>query len=158
MPHSYDDLIREATARVREIFPWELAPKIGESKDLLLIDVREYGEFEQFHIPNSLNVPRGVLEQACEWDYDETVPELAGRRDRPIIVICRSGKRSILAADVMLRMGFSDVTSLKLGVRGWNDSELALHDMAGTHLDPDQVDALLVPKLRDDQRAPKQSQ
>jgi rhodanese-related sulfurtransferase len=140
---------------VRETFPWELAPLLGSSNNLLLIDVREPSEFVQFHIPGSINVPRGVLEQSCEWGYDETVPELAGGRNRSIVVICRSGKRSILAADVMLRMGFADAISLKLGVRGWNDSELTLQDINGTHLDPDFVDTLFMSKLREEQRAPK---
>jgi rhodanese-related sulfurtransferase len=121
----------------------------------LLIDVREPSEFVQFHIPGSINVPRGVLEQSCEWGYDETVPELAGGRNRSIVVICRSGKRSILAVDVMLRMGFADAISLKLGVRGWNDSELTLQDINGTHLDPDFVDTLFMSTLREEQRAPK---
>ena len=69
--------------------------------------------------PVRLTSRRGVLEQSCEWDYDETVPELAAGREQEIVVICRSGKRSVLAADMMLRMGFGNVVSLKTGVRGW---------------------------------------
>jgi hypothetical protein len=36
------------------------------------------------HIAGALNVPRGVLEATCEWDYDDTVSALAAARERPI--------------------------------------------------------------------------
>ena len=98
---SYDDLVNDCLDRVKELFPWDLIDEVEADKDLLLIDVSEPSEFSRAHIPNSLNVPRGILESACEYDYDETEPELARGRDREIIVICRSGKRSVLAADVI---------------------------------------------------------
>ena len=100
-------------------------------------------------------MPRGVLEQSCEWDYDETVPELAGGREQTIVVICRSGKRSVLAADMLLRMGFTNVVSLKTGVRGWNDYEQPLQDANSEALDADTGEELLAPRLRLEQRKPK---
>jgi len=57
----------------------------------LVLDRPRAGRVRQLQIPGSINVPRGVLEQACEWDYEETVPELAGRHGRKIVVVCRSG-------------------------------------------------------------------
>jgi rhodanese-related sulfurtransferase len=155
MAQRYDDLISDALTRVSEIFPWDLNRMLNSSNELLLLDVREPSEFALLHLPNSINVPRGILEQSCEWNYDETVPELANGRDRPIIVICRSGKRSVLAADVMLKMGFNNVVSLKLGVRGWNDSELTLQNSDGGQLNPEEVDTLLASQLRNDQRQPQ---
>lgn len=83
------------------------------------------------------------------------MPELVAKREREIVVICRSGKRSALAADVMQKMGFAKVVSLKTGVRGWNDYEPPLVDENGNALDADAVDVLLVPRLRSDQRKPK---
>ncbi|GAB4120027.1 MAG: rhodanese-like domain-containing protein [Sideroxydans sp.] len=152
---SYDELVEEARARVKEITPWDLDRALAAGSTPLLLDVREAAEFAALHIPGSLNVPRGVLEQSCEWDYDETVPQLAGGREREIVVICRSGKRSVLAADVMQRMGFSNVVSLKLGIRGWNDAELPLRDADGRMIDADTGDQLLVSSVRPEQRKPK---
>jgi rhodanese-related sulfurtransferase len=86
---------------VKEIMPWDLSRTLAAGNKPLLLDVREPVEFALLHIPDSINVPRGVLEQSCEWDYDETVPELVAEREREIVVICRSGKRSALAADVI---------------------------------------------------------
>ncbi len=152
MTKSYNDLVKDAQARVHEILPWDLHPLLQSKNNLLLLDVREPIEFSKCHIPHSINVPRGILEQSCEWNYDETVPELADGRAREIIVICRSGKRSVLAADVMLKMGFTQAISLKLGVRGWNDAEFSLQSEQGRLLDPDEVDVLLTPHLQSNQR------
>jgi rhodanese-related sulfurtransferase len=155
----YIDLVVDALTRVKEVMPWDLAKRLeGEGDDApLLLDIREPAEFALLHIPGSLNVPRGVLEQSCEWDYDETVPMLATGRNMEIVVICRSGYRSVLAADVMQQMGFSNVVSLRLGMRGWNDAELPLESGEGKPLDADTGDELLAPRVRPEQRKPKDS-
>ena len=151
----YDDLIAEAIAHVKEIMPWDLSRAIASGSKPILLDVREPSEFALLRIPDSINVPRGVLEQSCEWDYDETVPELAARREQEIVVICRSGMRSVLAADTLLRMGYTNVVSLKTGVRGWNDNEQPLVNANGEVIDADTGDVLLAPRLRPEQRKPK---
>lgn len=151
----YINFVDDALSRVREIQPWDLSRQLAAGRELILLDVREPLEFGTLHIPGSINVPRGVLEQSCEWDFDETVPELACAHERGIIAICRSGYRSVLAADVMQQMGFMRVMSLKSGVRGWNDFEQPLVDAAGNTVDADVADELLMSKLRPDQRKPK---
>jgi rhodanese-related sulfurtransferase len=153
----YDDLINEALTRVKEIMPWDLSRALAAGGKPMLLDIREAAEFDSLRIPGSINVPRGVLEQSCEWDYDETVPELASSREQEIVVICRSGKRSVLAADVLLKMGFSNVVSLKTGVRGWSDYEQPMTNAKGEELDADDGDVLLAPRLRPEQRKPKQT-
>jgi rhodanese-related sulfurtransferase len=152
---SYDDLVAESLKRVSEIMPWDLSRALAAGNKPLLLDVREPAEFAMLRIPDSINVPRGVLEQSCEWDYDETVPELVAGREREIVVICRSGKRSVLAADMMQRIGFSNVVSLKTGVRGWNDYEQPMTNANGEALDADAVDELLAPRVKPEQRKPK---
>lgn len=152
----YDDLVNDALMRVKEVMPWDLAKRLEGEADAapLLLDVREPAEFEALHIPGSINVPRGVLEQSCEWDFDETVPQLAAGRSAEIVVICRSGKRSVLAADVMQQLGFANVISLRLGIRGWNDAELPMENSAGQAVDADMGDELLAPRVRPEQRKP----
>ncbi len=151
----YDELIADALTRVKEIMPWDLDRRLKAGDMPRLLDVREPSEFAALRIPGSINVPRGVLEQACEWDYDETVPELVTDRARETVVICRSGRRSALAADVMQQLGFTNVISLKLGVRGWNDAELPLVDANGNAVDADAGDVLLASRVRPEQRRPK---
>jgi rhodanese-related sulfurtransferase len=140
---------------VREVTPWDFGRRYKNGDVPLLLDIREPAEFAALRIPGSINVPRGILEQSCEWDYDETVPELVNGRDREIVVICRSGKRSVLAADTMQQMGFSDVVSLKLGIRGWNDAELPMEDANGTPVDADAGDELLASRIKPEQLKPK---
>jgi len=153
----YADLIADALTRVKEIQPWDLSRQLAEGRELVLLDVREPAEFASLRIPGAINVPRGVLEQSCEWDFDETVPMLAAGRGLDIVVICRSGYRSALVADVMQQMGYSRVVSLKTGVRGWNDFEQPLVDAAGDPVDADTADMLLGPHLRPDQRNPNKA-
>jgi len=151
----YADFLADAQRRVREIQPWDLRGQLGRDPSPLVLDVREPAEFALARIPGSINVPRGVLEQACEWDFDETVPDLASRPERPIVVVCRSGNRSVLAADVMQEMGFADVVSLRTGVRGWNDFEQPLVDGRGLAVDADEADRRLGPNLRPGQQRPR---
>ncbi len=159
MPHRptmkrYTELVADCLQTVPEIMPWDLAAQLRGPQPPLLLDIREPDEFSALHIAGSLHVPRGLLESACDWDYDDTVPALAGGRDRAIVVICRSGNRSVLAAHTMQQMGFGKVVSLKTGVRGWNDFEQPLVDAAGQAVDIDQADALLASRVRPEQRRP----
>ncbi len=150
----YADLLADALQRVREIQPWDLSKQLASDEPPVVLDVREPAEFALARIPGSINVPRGVLEQACEWDYEETVPELASHSTQAIVVVCRSGNRSILAADVMRLMGFADVVSLATGVRGWNDFEQPLVDATGHTVAGDEAERVLAPRVRPEQRRP----
>lgn len=153
----YADLVADALTRVKEIQPWELSKQLDAGSKPVLLDVREPAEFATLHIPGAINVPRGVVEQSCEWDFDETMPLLAAGRGLDIVVICRSGYRSALVADVMQQMGYTGVVSLKTGVRGWNDFEQPLVDASGNPVDTDAADELLGPHLRPEQFKPKKS-
>jgi rhodanese-related sulfurtransferase len=119
----------------------------------MVLDVREPYEFDAMHIEGSLNVPRGILETACEYDYEETVPELAASRNREIVIVCRSGNRSILAAWTMQQLGYNHVASLKTGLRGWNDYEQGLVDARGRQVEIDAADDYFMPRLRPEQHS-----
>lgn len=148
-------LVSDCLKDVREIMPWDLAERLEENPGLLIVDVREPYEFDAMRIEGSLNVPRGILESACEWDYEETEPELVEAREREVVVVCRSGYRSVLAANSMLLLGYKDVTSLKTGLRGWKDYEQPLVDADGKAVDLDEADEYFTPRLREDQLRPR---
>jgi len=84
-------------------------PSVGDT--LLLIDVRENDEFRSGHIPNARGVGRGIL----EYHIDEIAPDTS----TPIVLYCRGGKRSILAAASIIEMGYENVSSLIGGYRAW---------------------------------------
>jgi rhodanese-related sulfurtransferase len=149
------ELIRNCLTDVREIMPWDLEQRLAENPALLVVDVREPHEFDAMHIEGSVNVPRGILESACEWDYEETVPELVQAREREVVVVCRSGYRSVLAANSLQVLGYRNVASLQTGLRGWKDYEQPLVDAAGEDVDLDDADVYFTPKLRPEQQRPK---
>ncbi len=77
-----------------------------------VVDVREPDEWagELGHIPQAELVPlAGVERAASEW-----------KADQPILLVCRSGRRSARAGEALLKMGFRDVTNLEGGMLAWN--------------------------------------
>ena len=123
---TYKTMVAKVAPLVKELFPWEVIEQQEQGKDFLFVDVRCPSEYQVMQIEGSLNVPRGILEVACDYGYEETEPEVVEARDRNIVLICRSGNRSILAANTMQQMAYKHVYSLKTGLRGWNDYELPL--------------------------------
>jgi len=155
---SYDLLVEHALSEISELAPWDLEEALGDltEDDLrpLLIDVREPYEFALGFIDGSLNVPRGILEAACDYGFAETVVELVEARPRPVVVICRSGRRSALAAQTLRALGYRDVKSLKLGVKGWNDSDYPLSDVLGSVVDGEVAEEHLTPEITPEQLGP----
>jgi rhodanese-related sulfurtransferase len=152
---TYKDLVAQIAPQIKEYFPWDIEEKLNSDDDILFLDVRENQEYDTMHIEDSLHVPRGILETAVEWDHEETEPELVEARDRDIVVVCRSGSRSIFAAYTLMQMGYKHVSSLKTGLRGWNEYDLPLVDMEGNQVDPELGDKYFANKLLDFQRKPQ---
>jgi rhodanese-related sulfurtransferase len=151
---NFIELVRVCLTEVREIMPWDLEERMTENPELMIVDVREPYEFDAMHIAGSVNVPRGILESACEWDYEETVPELVRARDQEIVVVCRSGYRSVLAAHAMQVLGYGNVVSLQTGLRGWKDYDQPLEDGDGNDVDLDDADLYFTPRIRPEQMRP----
>jgi rhodanese-related sulfurtransferase len=126
MRQSAQQLVTEARARIREIDAVELASL--RARGVPVIDVREPAEFAAGHVPGAASIPRGVLE--FEVDGHPAVnglrdPALA-HRDRPVVLYCRSGGRSALAAEALLRLGFSQPLSLAGGFVAGSDEGRAV--------------------------------
>ena len=116
------DLVAAAKARIREIDHAEL--EALRAKGAPLVDVREPGEFAEGRIPGAVNIPRGVLE--FEVDGHPAVncikdPALS-HRELPVILSCRSGARSALAAAALKDLGFAEPMSLAGGFMGWSSA------------------------------------
>lgn len=152
---TYKELVAQLLPGVKELFPWDLGELEAQGERFLYLDVRCPSEYQVMHIEGSLNVPRGILEVACDYGYEETEPELVEARERKVLVICRSGNRSILAAHTMQLMGFRDVYSLKTGLRGWNDYELPLVHANGNPVDIEVADRYFTSQVSDEQLGPR---
>ena len=152
---TFADLIAALLGDVDEEFPWDVEERCSKGESLLIVDVREHSEYATMHIEGSLHVPRGILESACEYNYEETIPELVESRDRDIVVVCRSGYRSVLAAYTMQLMGYKRVSSMKTGLRGWNDYELPLVNISRQPVTVEDADEFFTTRLRPEQESPK---
>ena len=113
MSRSYQDLLAEAREQIPEIDAAGLAESLAGDAPPLVVDVREQSEWDEGYIPGSVHVPRGVLES-----------RIAGvaRPDRNIVLSCAVGNRSLLAAQTLREMGYTNVGSLAGGFRGWAES------------------------------------
>jgi rhodanese-related sulfurtransferase len=151
----FTDLVSECLPSISEEFPWDVEVRLRADAPPLILDIREPDEYSTMHIEDSLHVPRGILESACEYDYEETVRELVQARTREIVVVCRSGNRSALAAFTMQLMGYQKVSSMKTGLRGWNDYELPLVNTNGQTVAVDEADEFFTTRLRPDQMKPR---
>jgi rhodanese-related sulfurtransferase len=151
---TFADLVADHLGDVEEEFPWDIEERSSKGQSPLIVDVREHHEFSAMHIEGSLHAPRGILESACEYNYEETIPELVEARDRDIVVVCRSGNRSVLAAFTMQLMGYRHTRSMKTGLRGWNDYELPLVNAGSQRVTVEDADEFFTTRLRPDQSGP----
>jgi sulfur dioxygenase len=91
----------------------------------LIIDVREPEEFALGHIENAINIPRGVLEFRTDENYPGTVRSLSDKSTN-IILYCRSGGRSALAAQSLSKIGYKSVFSMAGGFIAWEEEKLPI--------------------------------
>lgn len=145
---TFKQLVSEREKLIKEIMPWDLEQKLSGDHQPLVLDIREAEEFAAMHIAGSVNVPRGILEAACDYGYSETLPLLAEARAKEVVVVCRSGNRSVLAAYTMQLMGYENVISLKTGLKGWNDYEQPLVDQNREKVDRDRAEVFFSPKIK----------
>jgi rhodanese-related sulfurtransferase len=118
------DLVAEARRQIREISPEDLAAAIDEGEPWLLVDLREPYEYERLHVPDSILVPRGLLEGAVESNSPHRIDTLCAARDRPVALLCATGARSALAAVVLQQMGFANVVNVAGGIELWEGEDL----------------------------------
>ncbi len=81
--------------------------------NIVVVDVREASEYGAAHIDKTLLVTRGVLEFKIG-----AIPELADK-SKAVLVYCRSGGRSALAAQTMQQLGYNNVLSMAGGFDAW---------------------------------------
>lgn len=111
MPVTRDDLLNTARQNIR-IIDAEQAQPMLENQSIVL-DVREPAEFDMGHLPNAINIPRGLLEFMVG-----NHPALQDMQSA-VLVYCKNGGRSTLACDLLVRMGFDNSVMLAGGFDNW---------------------------------------
>lgn len=104
-------LVAEAKMQIQELSLDEAQQGIDQAD--VLIDVREPEEFSAGHLPNAINIPRGLLEFQME-----STPQLASR-DKKIVLYCKTSGRAALAVNSLKSMGYHSVFSIAGGFDAW---------------------------------------
>lgn len=107
--------VAEAKASVENLGPDDIAEE--RRRGALLVDLREPAELEDGMLEGAVHAPRGMVEfyadPASPYHREEFQP------DRRIVLYCASGGRSALAAQALMRLGYTDVAHLDGGLKGW---------------------------------------
>lgn len=89
----------------------EDAKKIMDSgEEHIILDTREQDEFDAGHIPGAILIPYTEIENKAE----EMMPD----KDKLILVYCRSGRRSKIAAEALVKLGYTNVKEFG-GIVDW---------------------------------------
>jgi phage shock protein E len=83
---------------------------------VIVVDVRTPEEFTQAHVPGAINIPYDTL--AARQD------ELTGAKNKDVVLYCRTGRRSKIAADTLEAGGFARLLQLEGNIQGWEDAKL----------------------------------
>ncbi|NOR45344.1 MAG: hypothetical protein GQ534_07125 [Candidatus Delongbacteria bacterium] len=134
---SNKQMVREAKKDITEITYDDFKAKLENKELRLVIDIREPGEFEdgfinqedeeteEFPYPDAftVNIPRGLLEFKIDskkyWD-DDLMVDMPSKNEE-IVVYCKAGGRAAMAANTLMKMGYTNVKSLKGGYKKWLD-------------------------------------
>jgi rhodanese-related sulfurtransferase len=84
--------------------------------DAVVLDVRSIAEFKDGHVVNSVNIPLNGL--------GNNLKQLEKHRDKPIVVVCKSGSRSGAAAKLLRKNGFENAKNLRGGIMAWQSASL----------------------------------
>ena len=105
-------IVADAKSRIREISVEETRQKLESGIPLHFIDVREDHEWCKGHAKGATHLGRGILERDIERKVADHQAE--------IVLYCGGGYRSVLAADSLQLMGYSNVFSMAGGYKEWS--------------------------------------
>lgn len=88
-----------------------LARAAAHDPALVVLDVRTPAEYAAGHVPGAINVPHDEVEGRLD--------ELAGLRDKDVVVYCKGGRRAALALEVLGRHGYTRLWHLDGDMQGW---------------------------------------
>ena len=113
----HKQLMAEAEAKVESVSVEDAIGLLGRD-DVVIVDIRDVRELQrEGRIPGSFHAPRGMLEFWVDPESPYHKPVFAA--DKTFIIHCASGWRSLLATEVLQRMGLKPVLNLKGGFGAW---------------------------------------
>ena len=107
-------IVEDAKSPIKEVTLADVKRKLDAGERFVLLDVREESEWAKGHLPGARHLGKGILER----DVETAIPD----PDTEIVLYCGGGFRSALSADNLQKMGYSRVTSMDGGYRGWTEA------------------------------------
>jgi rhodanese-related sulfurtransferase len=107
-------LVDAARARVKECTVAQAKTSLDRGEVLHFLDVREDHEFAKEHAKGAQHLGKGIIER----DVETRIPN----KEETILLYCGGGYRSVLAADTLQQMGYTNVVSMYGGINGWQDA------------------------------------
>ena len=104
-------IVNDSKSRIREISPAETQEKLARGDTFHFIDVREDSEWDKGHAKGAKHLGKGIIERDIENQVSD--------HDAEIVLYCGGGYRSALAADALLKMGYTKVLSMSGGYKEW---------------------------------------
>jgi rhodanese-related sulfurtransferase len=126
-------MVATARAEAQEVSPAHAAEAHNRAELGLILDVREPAEYLDGHVPQAINVPRGLLELRADPASPVADATLSADRSARILVYCTKGPgaRSLLAAQTLRGMGYERVEVLGGGLMAWAEAGLPVE--SATH-------------------------
>ena len=112
----YQTMVKDAKTRVKEMTAEQLKALKASGEKFTLVDVREDSEWSAGHAAAAVHISKGVIERDIETK--------APRKDAKLVLYCGGGSRSALAADALMKMGYSNVYSLVGGMGAYQSAGL----------------------------------
>lgn len=97
-------------AMYEQITPEEAKKIMDSGEEYVILDTREQDEYDEGHIPGAILIPYTEIENKAE----EMLPD----KDKLILVYCRSGRRSKIAAEALSKLGYTNVKEFG-GIIDW---------------------------------------
>lgn len=107
-------LVEQARQRIFECCVEEVTASLDRGEPFHFLDIREDHEFAVDHAQGAHHLGKGILER----DIEMVVPD----KEAAIVLYCGGGFRSALAADALQQMGYTNVRSMKGGIRAWREA------------------------------------
>jgi rhodanese-related sulfurtransferase len=107
------DFIAEAKKHITTISVAD-AKALFDKGGVSFLDVRTAKEFKAGHIPGAVNVPRGLI----EFKVGKKLPD----KNAVIVVYCKSGGRSSLSSDTLVKMGYKNIRNMDGGWKAWTEA------------------------------------
>ncbi|MBK8984304.1 MAG: rhodanese-like domain-containing protein [Ignavibacteria bacterium] len=112
MKKTFHEFCDDVKKNIKECSVLDVMEMKKNNEEFILVDIREDNEFEKGRIKEAVHIGKGIIERDIHLHADD--------HDKKIILYCGGGYRSVIAAESLQKMGYTNVISMDGGWKGWN--------------------------------------